>query len=103
MTNVQNMVTNGHTSVTAEILVQEVLKGPKTNNVNVCWAHAPIMEEDTVDFTPRVVGHQFVWFLWRSKDGRFQLVFSEEVQPINAIDAIRKIIKGHNKAVEPRR
>lgn len=98
VTNVRDTVTDGYRWSTAQILVQEVLKGPITNRVQVCWPRNPNMDkEDTVDFAPRVVGQPLVWFLWRTSDTGFQLGFTEEVQQTNVIDTVRQIMRDHNK------
>jgi hypothetical protein len=91
VTNVQKIVTNGNTWITGRILVHEVLKGPKTNNVPVCWPRDPGMA-GTADFTPRVVGRPLVWFLWRETDHGFELTFSEEVQSVASLAATRQAI-----------
>jgi hypothetical protein len=88
--NIHTRMTNGTKIAFSRIIVQEMLKGPATNNIPVSWTVAPVME-NVSDFTPRVATPS-IWLLWRSSKNGFELTFPEEVQPTNSIEAVKRAI-----------
>ena len=99
VTNIQATARSHDTLYAASISTQQVLKGTVGSNTVVRWAYSPMME-DECNFAG-FAGRTRIWFLFRKQtDGSFEMIFSEECQPVELSKEVETILKSHNKVPE---